>query len=1649
MTRPSTIVLSLTVALLWAGAAGPASAQSASSATYQIHQQTVGDGGSSVDATNETADSASFHSFHTVRTEIRGEWNASASFDGRQGFIAQFGCPPAAPTGIAQLRADGVTPVSTGGVTSGTTLIVQATLTAQDPLCDLVRLAVEVRALGTAFTGNATHVGAFVGSGSGGSITLTGLAAGSFHWQYRSQITHGALSSWTSFGANAETDADFRVDMSPPSAPGTPSLTSGASPNSSGTFTIGWTAATDDTGISDYEVQRSLNGGVFATVALTGGALSHSETGLPAGTYTYQIRAVDLAGNFGSFSSVSSGVVVDTSAPAAGSVSDGTGADADFQAGTTSLSANWTAFTDAESGIAGYEWAIGTTPGGTETQAFTSVGLVTSASNTALTLSTGATYYASVRATNGAGLTTTATSDGLLVDATAPPAGTVSEGSGADIDFTGSATTIQANWSGFADLQSGIAGYEWAIGTTAGGSDVQSFTAVGLLTSVSNAGLTLTHGTRYFVTVRATNNSGLTVTATGDGVTSVTTPPNVISISPTQGPQGGGTAVTITGAEFLGSFLDGTLIATINGQSLVNPLLASATQITGLAPNFGGTTGALTVSVQSLAGTNSLPGGYTSVGAPALTGIIPAIGSTAGGTAVTISGSGFVAGAGVTFGGSALVGLTVVDGNTITGTTPTGARGNAPVTITTSGGSASLATGFRYVGSPQVTGISPSAASTGAGGSITLFGIDLDGSDVGTSTTATIGGSALTGLTVVDANTITGTKPAGSEGIVDVVVTTTEGTSTLADAFTYLASPPTISSISPSTGSTAGGTTFTIAGTGLTTGTSVTIGGAAVSGLAFASATSMTGLTPAGSVGAQDVVVTNAAGTATLTGGFTYTVSAPTLSGVSPASGSAGGSIVIFGSAFVAGTTVTIGGTPLVGLAIQSQGTITGTIPAGAGTVDVVVTNANGTSMLTGGFTYAAAPSATILASAATGEAPFSVTLSVSSSNLGTIANIAWDIDADDGLVDGDEVFDVEGTSATSIIRTYGLPGSYTVLVVVTDLAGNTASAAVTITVTDPPAPATTITADAATGAVPLTVTYTVASPSASAVAYQWDFDGDGEFDAQTTGAPPASTVSTTFLSPGGPFDGTLRIVLADGTTQIVDLPDVTVTPFAGIGTTSAQVIRLYQDLDQDGEYDAGPPDESIDFAAVPVVGIGSQTREVGQVLGFQAETFPDAGLPAGMVVSRWEWDVNGDGEYDTGSAVEPSGASALTATQTEMSRLFGTAGTFSVRVRCTYALAGVEQFNVEDTVAVTVTAAAVADRKVFIVQPKSPVSQGNGVKAPARIAGNSVDFNVNAVPASQYDFSTVLLQVWRSGGWETLPGGTVTNAGSAPPAARMRVNVDSLITGGFLTADQTYPFRARATASDGTIVASAADTDPNTTAPSGSFQGPMHYQVRLSSAGGGKDVVTSRNSPGTTDALVTTDSDLTAMVGAEVEVQIALGGITSAATLSEAGLASNPTAVSGPSTGVSYGSVNLSAGALAAPAVVRLYYADTDSDGTVDGTSVSETSVRIFRFNTSTGAWMPLADQTVNPSENWVEGVTHSFSDFGVGGTSTGSSVATPSSPTSTSTAEAAVPFDPGDSGGGGCFIPSSVGFPLSVGALIMLLGVLALSPNKSLARA
>src|SRR5262249_2845627 len=141
------------------------------------------------------------------------------------------------------------------------------------------------------------------------------------------------------------------------------------------------------------------------------------------------------------------------------------------------------------------------------------------------------------------------------------------------------------------------------------------------------------------------------------------------------------------------------------------------------------------------------------------------------------------------------------------------------------------------------------------------------------------------------------TVPAGSPASVDLRVRTRAGTDTLTAAYTYLP-PPTIASLTPVKGKTAGGETISITGTNfLPDGTSVLVGGAPATSVQVLSSTSLTAVTPPGSAGPADVVITTSGGTATKSAAFTYFAS-PVITGFAPAQGGAGTVVSISGQNF-------------------------------------------------------------------------------------------------------------------------------------------------------------------------------------------------------------------------------------------------------------------------------------------------------------------------------------------------------------------------------------------------------------------------------------------------------------------------------------------------------------------------------------------------------------------------------------------------------------------------------------------------------------------------------------------------------------------------------------------------------------------------------
>ena len=356
--------------------------------------------------------------------------------------------------------------------------------------------------------------------------------------------------------------------------------------------------------------------------------------------------------------------------------------------------------------------------------------------------------------------------------------------------------------------------------------------------------------------------------------------------------------------------------------------------------------------------------------APTVSSVSPSDGPAVGGTPVTITGADFAAGATVTFGGAAATNVSVDAPGTITADTPAHAAGSINVVVTNPDlQSGALPNGYGYLTpgpAPTVSDVSPSDGPAVGGTPVTITGADF-----AAGATVTFGGAAATTVSVDDSNTLTVETPAHAAGPVDVVVTNPDLQSdTLSSGYAYLESAPapTVSSVSPPDGSTAGGAPVTITGADFVAGATVTFGGAAATTVSVDGSGTITADTPAHAAGPVDVVVTNPdLQSDTLPDGYAYVApaAAPTVSSVGPPNGpTAGGTpVTITGADFVAGATVTFGGAAAATVSVDDSGTISADTPAhAAGPVDVVVTNPDLQSgTLPDGYTYLAPASASTI----------------------------------------------------------------------------------------------------------------------------------------------------------------------------------------------------------------------------------------------------------------------------------------------------------------------------------------------------------------------------------------------------------------------------------------------------------------------------------------------------------------------------------------------------------------------------------------------------------------------------------------------------------------------------------------------------------------
>jgi IPT/TIG domain-containing protein/fibronectin type III domain protein len=218
---------------------------------------------------------------------------------------------------------------------------------------------------------------------------------------------------------------------------------------------------------------------------------------------------------------------------------------------------------------------------------------------------------------------------------------------------------------------------------------------------------------------------------------------------------------------------------------------------------------------------------------------------------------------------------------------------------------------------------------------------------------------------------------------------------------------PTVSSVSPNTGSASGGTAVTITGGGFTGATGVNFGSNAATNVSVSNDNQITATAPAGS-GTVDVTVVGPGGTSAVGSSdqFTYgavssssrrpDIPGPVVTSVSPfgePDETGGQSVTITGSGFTGATAVMFGDNAATDVNVQSDTSITATSPAGVGVVDVTVTNVTTSATSTNDlYAYSPPPGPTVTGISPSDGSPDGGTpITITGTNLSGATEVDFD----------------------------------------------------------------------------------------------------------------------------------------------------------------------------------------------------------------------------------------------------------------------------------------------------------------------------------------------------------------------------------------------------------------------------------------------------------------------------------------------------------------------------------------------------------------------------------------------------------------------------------------------------------------------------------
>lgn len=244
--------------------------------------------------------------------------------------------------------------------------------------------------------------------------------------------------------------------------------------------------------------------------------------------------------------------------------------------------------------------------------------------------------------------------------------------------------------------------------------------------------------------------------------------PRIEGVSPTSGPESGGTELRITGTHFVAA------IVTLGGNECTDATV-TGTQITCTTPEGSGVVNIrVTNADEQLA---MMSDAFTYVPAPTITGVSPSFGPQAGGTTITITGTHFDA-ATVTLGDNDCTDVTVT-GTKITCATPAG-TGTVDLTVTNADGQiANRSEAFSYSAASTISAVMPDSGAARGGVLVKITGSGFDDPLV-------IIGGVVCSVRKTSSDEISCITGRNTSGRKDVVVVNSDGQrAVLTGGFTY------------------------------------------------------------------------------------------------------------------------------------------------------------------------------------------------------------------------------------------------------------------------------------------------------------------------------------------------------------------------------------------------------------------------------------------------------------------------------------------------------------------------------------------------------------------------------------------------------------------------------------------------------------------------------------------------------------------------------------------------------------------------------------------------------------------------------------------------------------------------------------------------